>query len=182
DDRNNYLPTYSQWTPNIQQSKVKTLACPADATLAQVNNGGMGYTSYGVNGLLFGQGYGNWGGFHPKYPASIPDGTSNTVFITEKVAYCNSGTYNGNYWPDWGPIIHSPDLGEPQGPVNTSPQIGVRGYPANCDGARASTMHSTTINVGLADGSVRAVSASVGGATWWAAVTPNGQDILGSNW
>jgi hypothetical protein len=181
-DRNNFLPTYSQWTSQIQQSKIKTYACPSDATLAQVNNGGMGYASYGVNGLLFGQGYGTWGGFHRKYPASIPDGTSNTVFVTEKVAVCNSGAYSGNYWPDWGPILHSPDLGQPTGAVNTSPQIGVRGYAAICDGGRASTMHSSAINVGLADGSVRTVSSGVTAATWWAAVTPGSGDVLGSNW
>ena len=180
--RNGNLVTYSQWTDVVRTSKVKTFACPSDATITQINNGGMGYSSYGVNGLLFGQGYGNWGGFHRKYPASIGDGTSNTMFFTEKVAYCSYGSYPSNYWPDWGPILHSPDLGQPQGPTGTSPQIAVRGYPANCDGGRPSSMHSTTMNVGLADGSVRSVSSGVSASTWWAVVTPAANDIPGGDW
>jgi hypothetical protein len=36
--------------------------------------------------------------------------------------------------------------------------------------------------VGLADGSVRSVGPNVTPATWWAAVTPNQGDNLGSDW
>jgi hypothetical protein len=34
----------------------------------------------------------------------------------------------------------------------------------------------------MGDASVRSVSSSVTGATWWAACTPNGGDTLGSDW
>ena len=43
------------------------------------------------------------------------------------------------------------------------------------------TPHST-MNVVLSDGSVRSLSGSPTGATWWAAVTPNGNEVLSGNW
>ena len=36
--------------------------------------------------------------------------------------------------------------------------------------------------VGLADGSVRTLAPSMSGDTWWAAVTPSGGEVLGSDW
>jgi len=38
------------------------------------------------------------------------------------------------------------------------------------------------VNVGLADGSVRTVSIAVSQTTWQAALTPNGGEVLGSDW
>jgi hypothetical protein len=38
------------------------------------------------------------------------------------------------------------------------------------------------MEVGLADGSVRFVSASISGETWWAACTPAGDEVLGPDW
>jgi hypothetical protein len=36
--------------------------------------------------------------------------------------------------------------------------------------------------VGLVDGSVRTLSPSMSGETWWAAVTPRGSEVPGSDW
>ena len=44
----------------------------------------------------------------------------------------------------------------------------------NCDPTRAATAHPGGMLVGLADGSVRTLSPSMSGNTWWAAVTPSG--------
>jgi hypothetical protein len=38
------------------------------------------------------------------------------------------------------------------------------------------------MQVVLADGSVRMLSAGMSGTTWWAAVTPAGREVLGSDW
>ncbi|AMV30267.1 putative major pilin subunit [Gemmata sp. SH-PL17] len=51
-----------------------------------------------------------------------------------------------------------------------------------CDRGQASSPHSGLIQVGLADGSVRTVSSGVSAATWWAACTRNGGDMVGSDW
>ncbi|WP_390888678.1 H-X9-DG-CTERM domain-containing protein [Frigoriglobus tundricola] len=51
-----------------------------------------------------------------------------------------------------------------------------------CDKRWASTPHTSGINVCLADGSVRHLSAGTDPNTWWAAVTPSNGDLLGSDW
>ncbi len=56
-----------------------------------------------------------------------------------------------------------------------------KGNNSQCDPRLASTGHAA-MQVGMADGSVRGVSSGVSGNTWWAAVTPNGGETLGSDW
>jgi prepilin-type N-terminal cleavage/methylation domain-containing protein len=193
DGRNGNNPTYSQWTAPIQNSYVKTYFCPMDFT----SRPDAATASYAVNGQVFGQNYPGWGG-NPQglllYPANIFDGTAYTIFYTEKLGHtfnctgcCNN--YDNNYWPDWGPIISSQDCSEPTAPpiggysyAATMFQVGCRGNPANCDGNRASSPHVSGINAGMGDGSVRYVSANVNPVTWWAAMTRNGGETLGTNW
>jgi len=178
-DRNGGLGTYSQWTSPIQNAVVKGLNCPSDPTQSPARPA---RASYGVNGQIFRHNY-QWGGVGlARYPASIPDGTSNTIFYTEKLAWCNSGNYPDNYWPDWGPIIASNDEGDPVGNAAIF-QVQPRGTaPAICDGGRASSPHTGGISAALGDGSVRFVGQGVSPATWWAALTPAAGDIQGSNW
>ena len=52
----------------------------------------------------------------------------------------------------------------------------------NCDPTRTATAHPGGIQVGLADGSVRTLTRSMSNDTWWAAVTPSGGEVLGSDW
>jgi len=179
DDRNGYLETYSQWTGAVQNSTLKIYACPSDTTLSAIN-AGRGYTSYGVNGQVFRLNYNGWSNGLPNYPAALGDGTSNTILFPEKVAWSSGGNHNGNYWPDWGPLVHSSDYGDPTG-TGALPQFSVKGTPANADGGRPSTVHPS-MNVGMGDGSVRSISPSISGATWWALITPNAGDNPGSNW
>ncbi|HVS37596.1 MAG TPA: DUF1559 domain-containing protein [Gemmataceae bacterium] len=54
--------------------------------------------------------------------------------------------------------------------------------PGPCDKRLASSGHTTGMNVGLADGSVRFLSQNMLGATWWAACTPANNDIVGPDW
>jgi len=181
-DRNGFLQTYSQWTAPIQNSKVKTYICPSDFT--NVENA---HSSYGTNGQVFRCTYWHQEGTM-MFPTSLPDGTSNTVFYTDKLARCATGSYPDNYWPDWGPIIGAnnastyigDELGHPSGTAAIF-QTGNSGFPANCEGGRASSPHSTTILVGMADGSVKGVSRGVNAQTWWNAMTPSGGETL-SDW
>jgi prepilin-type N-terminal cleavage/methylation domain-containing protein/prepilin-type processing-associated H-X9-DG protein len=186
-DRNGGLFTYSQW--NIPASRIKVYICPSDYT----NSIGLGsYSSYGLNGQVFRAGY----GWAPPtyYPTSFLDGTSNTIFNTDKVAQsqdpnasndncgaCN-GCYVNNYWPDWGPLISSSDCNELTGPGVSLPTFNVMGTPAITKPYAASTPHGSTINVSMADGSVKIVSQNVSGATWWAALTMQGSDVIGADW
>jgi prepilin-type processing-associated H-X9-DG protein len=52
-------------------------------------------------------------------------------------------------------------------------------YLSSCDPARRSTGHTGGRNVALADGSL---AAGMSATTWWAACTPNGGEVLGSDW
>jgi prepilin-type N-terminal cleavage/methylation domain-containing protein len=184
DDRNNFLPTYSQWTPQVQAAKVKTYICPSDYTQ---RDGTPAHSSYGQNGMVFREGY--WAKDTLRFPASFPDGTSNTILYTDKLAHCNSGNYSDNYWPDWGPVFSSPNDGQVDpnnGPATVvTPQIQPKllgNGNANCTGNGPSSPHTAGIQVGLADGSVRFVSGGISAATWWFALTPGGGETLGSDW
>jgi prepilin-type N-terminal cleavage/methylation domain-containing protein/prepilin-type processing-associated H-X9-DG protein len=115
--RNGGLPTYVAWNAQLFTNP-KTFVCPSDVTYGQgwtapppVKNI---QTSYAYNGQVFIVGYA-WGwGSSRQYPASITDGTSNTIFFTEKVASAASSTIWSydvgiNLWADWGPDIAPSD-------------------------------------------------------------------------
>jgi len=184
DDRNNYLPTYSQWTSQVQNSRVKAYICPSDYTNTDARKA---RSSYSQNGQIFRVNYPNgWSNGLTRYPAGLPDGTSNTVMYSEKVSLCDnslgSEPYNDNYWPDWGPIVASNDVGDPTGLALGSPQAGVRANGASgvCQSGRPSSVHPVVITA-MCDGSVRGVSSSISAQTWWFAHTPAGGETL-SNW
>jgi prepilin-type N-terminal cleavage/methylation domain-containing protein len=177
-DRNGGQPTYSQWA--VPGTLVKTYICPSDPTQ---NSARLTRSSYGVNGQLFRHNY-QWGSVGCfRYPASITDGTSNTIFFTDKLSLSNTGFYTDNYWPDWGPILSSSDEGDPTG-TGFGPQITPRlsGGTAIANGGLSSSMHSATIVVGLGDGSVRMVAQGISTTTWWRALTPAAGDVLNSDW
>ena len=185
-DRNGGLGTYSQWTAPIQQSRVAGLRCPSDHTF-DANNGGQGIASYAANGQLFRHSY-QWGGVTlAKFPTSLQDGTSNTMFYTEKLAKCSitdnlpNGDRTSNYWPDWGATIMSSDMGYPTGTASI-PYFNPQGSPAACSDGRPSSAHTGAIVVAMGDGSVKVVSRGVSPGTWWAAVTPATGEVLGNDW
>jgi len=173
-DRNGGQSTYSQWTSPVNNTILPIYQCPSDASTINPSR-----TSYVNNGQLFRHNY-QWGGVGlSRFPTSLPDGTSNTVFFTEGTRWCNGGTYNDRYWPDWGGVIMSTDVGDPTGPSATPQQAStMAGGPYVCDGGRAATPHSGVLNVAMGDGSVRTCSTSISGAVWWAAFTPAANDVF----
>ena len=183
DNRNGANQTYSQWAPSIENSRVKTFICPSDCT--QNASASDGRASYGSNGQMFRQAYGSWGGTYRRFPGNITDGTSNTIMYTEKLARCNTGVYNDNFWPDWGPIIASEEVGSVTGPHSfasqVKPKMSSTANQALCTGSIASTPHDTML-VALWDGSVRGVAPSITPTTWWYAFTPAGGEVNGNDW
>ncbi len=131
-----------------------------------------------------------------RIPATIPDGVSNTILFTEKYAVCTFnawGTQRGCLWGWWQVTLalpgnaYSPAFGINDFPGNgIGPQslfqIQPTPYLGNCDPTRAASGHTGGIQVGLADGSVRNLAQGMSGNTWWAACTPAGNDLLGSDW
>ena len=82
--------------------------------------------------------------------------------------------------------VCDPRPGDPRRPDAIGPgsifQVQPTPFLGNCDPTRAATAHPGGILVGLADGSVRTLAPSMSGDTWWAAVTPTGGEVLGSDW
>jgi prepilin-type N-terminal cleavage/methylation domain-containing protein/prepilin-type processing-associated H-X9-DG protein len=200
--RNGGKPTYVSWTCQ-SYTDPKVFICPSDATYGS-SWGKQVQTSYGYNGQVFQTAYlWGWGTQH-KFPAFITDGTSNTIFFTEKVAaagsnatwYYDSGV---NIWVDWGPDVAPGDC-YCQGNYWGSPGDSLAGEEANnmfqmvlklgCGGAGVacvrgnapSTFHAGGINVAMGDGSARLVAQGVSNQTWWFALTCNGGDLLGPDW
>jgi prepilin-type N-terminal cleavage/methylation domain-containing protein/prepilin-type processing-associated H-X9-DG protein len=137
-----------------------------------------------------------------RIAGSFPDGTSNTILFAEKYARCvlggTTGVVNngGSLWAYWNtystsgpPKLHplhpafSEDYFSPNGiGIGSKFQIQPNPFMGNCDPNRASTGHSGGMQVALADGSVRTLSAGITADTWWNASRPYDGTPLGSDW
>lgn len=177
DDRNGNLQTYSQWGIT-RPAIIKTYGCPSDASITPDTDG---RASYAYNGQVFFLSYpGGWGA-GAKSLSYVTDGTSNTIYFTEKMgrAYGADGWAPGgdqNYWPDWGPAIaDTADGGQPSG---TASMFQVQPKEGNGAGNRASSPHSGGINAAFGDGGVRFVNQGVAPAVWWTMLTANGGEVI----
>lgn len=141
--------------------------------------------------------------------AEIIDGTSSTILHAEKFARCENSTLptpfqiGGNAWAystsplfDWQPaplrftgkavfpgiaIDALAGRGAPQA-IGPASKFQVRPKALkNCDPTRASTSHEVIV-VGLVDGSVRTLAASMNENTWWAGLTHQRGEVLGEDW
>jgi len=142
-----------------------------------------------------------------KIPTDYPDGTSNTIFWTEKYALCSpNGNVNngGTQWstrfePQTAPYIGSgvATAGLAYGtniPGQQAPVYGNEGFfqmqPTPwlsaggnaCKPGIASTSHTGGIMTGLGDASVRICSPSMAPQTWWKAMVPDDGNVLPSDW
>ena len=183
---------YNEWAPAVFGSgvNVKTYTCPSDPTFKGTSTAAWDNNcSYALNGLVFTSSHA--GDQLNRYPATIADGTSQTIFFTEKESIgfgdnsgcCGSasGTNSSgqNYWPNWGPTVYAPECCLPKGPAAT---FTVQPVPTQANFQLPSTGHTGGIMAGMGDGSVRLVAQGTSPTTWWYAITPAGGDILGSDW
>ncbi len=187
----------------VMQRAVKTYLCPSDPT----GNNGLGYYgwaatgSYVYNGMIF---TADWVGYS-KFPASITDGTPNTIFFTESYGMATSSqlNYGGDanlWWWDYNSFETPTSSNGDCGGLNyfgtayvplikptptycaTNTRAWTWGGEVSVCMCRATSPHTGGINVGLGDGSVRFVSQGISGTTWFAACTPSAGDNLGSDW
>ena len=79
-----------------------------------------------------------------------------------------NGVGYGHWWP-WKFQV------QPANPLQILTEGG------QCKLFLASTPH-TSIQVALADGSVRSISGNISDATWAAALTPAGGEVMGDDW
>jgi hypothetical protein len=81
----------------------------------------------------------------------------------------------GPYWPNPDQLPGQPNY---KG-TYLLPQIGVS--PTTADPNLVQSYHAI-MNIGMMDGSVRAISASVSQTTWTSALSPDDGKVLGADW
>ena len=182
---------------------VKTYICPSDPSVGP--NGLSITTAGGANGFAVGCYSANYLVFgNPKgandttcvqglasLPRSVPDGLSNTIFFGEIYGSCGStgpASATASLWADstlpWRPIMchNTPGKNVKPGyaPCNmfqVQPNLS-----SSCDPSRGQSAHTSGMNVGLGDGSVRFISANISPTTWARACDPRDTLTLGSDW
>jgi prepilin-type N-terminal cleavage/methylation domain-containing protein len=192
------------WGGGNTNAIVKTFQCPSDPTMSNgiVPNGWAG-SSYAPTSFMFAGGYtANLGGNAVYDPAegqnvtqskytvgNIPDGTSQTVGVVERLGSCpyygwdNAWCYpiDNSHW-GWN------SQGSAYGPWGTYlPMVNppINNYVGNQAPAHPyypTTKHTASCQVGMMDGSVRGVAQTVTQATWNAAVYADDGAVLGSDW
>ncbi len=165
--------------------------CPSDPTNQPAATWTNGWVigDYADNNEVFGDP--NWAGwannnsgFFARMPATFQDGTSNTIGVTERYGRCNGqGTLwgHGEWNPGWEPRINTWANRGPTSLFQVQPSPNPSST-SSCDYYRAASPHSGGINAMLCDGSVRFLSRGLSANTWWAACTPNGGEVLPSDW
>jgi prepilin-type N-terminal cleavage/methylation domain-containing protein len=159
-------------------------------------------TSYAANAQVFASNFGanfvpgsGGGSGTARIPATFQDGTSNTIIFAEKYGDCGGNTGSGTNGNNGGSLWYRNNFASTYGPYFNARAEAVP-YPANtfqiqplpfnditrCLFYLPSTAHTGGMQVGMGDGSVRNVSSGVSAGTFWAASTPAGGDLLGSDW
>ncbi len=178
--------------------EIPTYVSPADPTAYL---GSRGRCSYAANAQVF-----TWGS---KLSVTFRDGTSNTLAFAEHYStMCSATTF---YWYEYDvfrippQFYHLTELRVSRRATFADAQAGdvypiTNGNPsasrasvagltfqvapalADCDPRLAQTPHRGGMLVALGDGSIRLLAPGISEATYWAAVTPNGNEVLGSDW
>jgi prepilin-type N-terminal cleavage/methylation domain-containing protein len=183
----------------------KTLLDPADSswippTSNPFGEGPIAMASYALNEAALGD-YGYGAGLSATYPcppgggnstyratleSGFQDGTSNTILSMDRFAVTGPTSspclnwINDPWEPSDGTGNNAPVLYGFTDDLTLVPNIGVP--PALADSRRANSGHPGVCMVGLADGSVRGVTASITPATWSSALLPADGNVLGSDW
>jgi prepilin-type N-terminal cleavage/methylation domain-containing protein len=151
---------FSVWNKNVYSQNIPVFHCPNDASggSSHLYDGWLATTNYAANFMVFALG-------GARIPASIPDGTSNTLFFAERYQICNqtpcAWAYSGE--SEWAPMFAYSSVAKFQ----------LQPAQAQCNPALAQAIHPGGIQVGMGDGSVRSISNSLDSRTWWIAICPN---------
>lgn len=211
----------------VQAAIIKIYVCPSDPSYTQEAPNNFAYGCYAANACAFSQGTFNGApgdylnyyvtGRDPnsvaavdatfpiciggkRIPASYPDGTSNTIFWTEKYARCGPAAGNGNdfrystQWADRFAVYSAPYVNYYPNPNNGNPPINVNygaagmflvqpnPWQTKCVLDNASTGHTSGIMAGLGDGSVRFCAQGMSPTTWWLAMVPEDGFPMPADW
>jgi len=181
-----YAIHYGWGVPAIN---IKTFTGPGDPTVAD----GTSTTSYVANAVAMDYGAQLWNpamtGYF-KYPVKFSDGTTSTIAYAEAYAQNQISTWAGPRYtsglgslpPYWTPNAYNwAGSNPPWASAGTQFQI----QPGTAAAAIHNIPHSHAagaLQVSLFDGSVRGVSRAVSDQTFVNALTPDGNEVLGSDW
>lgn len=201
------------------QTEIKPYVCPSDPTfkgaaVAAASAGfGNGTTpnafgSYAANGQVFGtiistpyplnSGTPTVTAWLPtggtKIPGDINDGTSNTIFFVEKVAYCGgaAGGPGGTMWADnvvtsgssgmWAPLVGWSLAGSGFLSPAIVPQFNITNPLLCLHRSLPSAGHTGVLQAAMGDGSVRSINQGISQLTFNVAMVPNDGIPLGADW
>jgi prepilin-type N-terminal cleavage/methylation domain-containing protein len=190
--------------PYSVQLPIKTFVCPSDSSISLPTNAE--YTSYAANGLVFGGCQITNGGIPPsavmmaigplgtyagnsnmaaggeRFPASLADGTSNTIVWIEKLGQCNG---NGGGMTQWMNTT-TYETGVQGVAVMNSPPTCYFQIAANqntCTNYQnASTGHTGVILAGLGDCSVKNIAQGMSQNTYNLGLIPCDGYPMPSDW
>ncbi|MFM8931022.1 MAG: DUF1559 domain-containing protein [Gemmataceae bacterium] len=185
---------YDCWDTLIPTTAIKVYNCPSDPSSTGNGKAGAGdwaTTSYVYNHQVFRH---DWDSQKPRYPQTFKDGTSNTIMYAERMAQTSADPWSldwgGNTWWEWSPKFAASVTG-PKSKFLVLPSIkycDTTLLPDEAQGGNkkacqmlATGLHSGGMSVGMGDGSVRFLSNSVSNNSWWSAVTPDGDEVVGSD-
>jgi prepilin-type N-terminal cleavage/methylation domain-containing protein len=166
----------------VRARPIKAFLCPSanlgsDGTWSGRTDWAIGH--YGFNYMVFGSpavsGDGVWDrGLRIN---TIQDGTTNTVLFAERAGLFSDGT--ANLWCHGGWNWQYMPMFGYGGNYNTFQQApnqttALPGYTAS--------PHSTVMNIGLGDGSVRGLSSGVSQLTWQFAIIPDDGNAMPNDW
>jgi len=127
-----------------------------------------------------------------RIPATFTDGMSNTVMFAEKKASCSTASTGGavgyTAWAGTATTNLPWFTGAGSGTTFTLGTAGPQAQTSpstTCDGTRPHFLSAGGCQVALGDGSVRNVSQGVStgaNSTWTSVLTPNNNEVIGSNW
>jgi len=197
---------------SLASNPVQTFTCPSDTSdpslklLANQDAVTFASGSYAGNVMIFNP------TTMPQLNVAMPDGTSNTVMVAERLLICdvnygldyNTLGYNfsgpawawmypdegdGSQWAAFGwpsAGINLPDLrtdfAYPSWPSAPTLAFQVGATPTTCNLYVTQSAHPAVMQVLLGDGSVRSVAPSLSITTWVRACTPNDGEALGGDW
>jgi type II secretory pathway pseudopilin PulG len=188
-----YLQQYDAYTISDDFVIVNFLG-PDDPTVS-LRSPPIGISSYAANAVYFSYG---------MRRCNVTDGLSNTIAFAEHYSVnCGNSIF------DWSVSVPSKESIFPDGTMLRRPSIAHSGYndvvPVSvgdgvtigsvpgmtfqarpqitaCNPSVAQTGLTNAMIVGLGDGSVRTISIGMSERTYWAAVTPAGGEVNGSDW
>jgi hypothetical protein len=161
------VPTYASW--QVAGQTIKVLQGPGDPTADTAPDS----TSYLANALAFGQG-------NVRFPASFADGTSNTILFAEGYARAVYTIAEGGQTRTWA--VQRRWWDDPVWFPHTAGVAYQVVPPADAASAALPQGYNPRgIQVALADGSTRTLR-GCSAKTFYEACTPNGGEVLGSDW